>query len=227
MALALADICRGAGLQLVIRLHPHLRFKHVSWKREWDFPELERRGAIILAPDDPSDSYAIVRSAHSVVTTGSTIGLEASYLGTPSVVIGSWVGGQLGATAVAGNPEELARFIADSQLRANARGRALLFGSFYRTGGKLLPELDVGSHPNLARIDGRIVDPIRYTAQKMRFMFRRRPDDPQALDVKSGLQAGRVVLAPGTDYSAAYGKAARSGGTKPRRAPTENSRSRE
>ena len=227
VALALADICRAAGLQLVIRLHPHLRFKHLSWKREWNFPELERRGAIILAPDDPSDSYAIVRAAHSVVTTGSTIGLEAAYLGTPSVVIGSWVGGQLAATAVANGPEELAHFIADPQLPANAQERALLFGSFYRTGGKLLPELDVGSHPNLARIDGRIVDPIRYAAQKMRFRFGGQPDDPRALDVKSGLQAGRVVLAPGTNYSAAYGKAARSGGTKPRRAATENNRSRE
>ena len=63
---------------------------------------------------------------------------------------------------------------------------------------------------------------MRYAAQKLRFLFRP-PSDPQALDIKSGMQGGRVLLPPGTDYSSAYGKAARSGGTNSRRASTERS----
>jgi hypothetical protein len=199
---------------------------HPAWKREWDFKELERRGVIVLTPEDPADSYAIVRAAHSVVTTGSTIGLEASYLGIPNAVVGTWVGGCLGASVVANTADDLARFIAGPRLPPDARQRAVLFGSFYKTGGKLLPELDVGIHPNLTRIDGRVVDPIRYAVQKLRFLLRP-PSDPQALDIKSGLQAGRVILAPGTDYSSAYGKAATSGATKSSLAATENRRSRE
>ena len=222
VALALADICRERGLQLLVRLHPHLRFKHPAWRREWDFAELERRGVLVLAPESPADSYAIVHAAHSVVTTGSTIGLEASYLGVANAVVGSWVGGCLGASVVASTAGDLARFVAEPRLPPGARQRALLFGSFYKSGGKVLPELDVGVHPNLARIGGRIVDPIRYAMQKLRFLVRP-PTDPNALDIKSGLQAGRVVLAPGTDYSSAYGKAARSGATKSRRASTEKS----
>jgi hypothetical protein len=222
LALILADICRERGLQLLIRLHPHLRFKHPAWRREWDFAELERRGVLVLAPEDPADSYAILRAAHSVVTTGSTIGLEASYLGIPNAVVGSWVGGCLGASVVAGTGDDLARFVADPHLPPSARQRALLFGSFYKRGGQLLAELDVGIHPNFARIGGRIVDPIRYAVQKLRFLVRP-AKDANALDIRSGLQAGRVVLAPGTDYSSAYGKAARSGATKSRRASTEKS----
>jgi hypothetical protein len=218
VALALSDACSARGLQLVIRLHPHLRFKHRAWKREWDFGELEGRGAIIIPPEDRADSYAMLRAAHSVITTGSTIGLESSYLGVPNAVVGSWVGGWLGASAVANTPEELARFVAEPQLPPHARDAALRFGSFYRSGGKLLPELEVGVHPNFARIGGRIVDPVRYAAQKLRSLFRS-PPDPNVLDIKSGLQGGRVVLAPGTDY----GKAATSGGTKSRRASTEKS----
>jgi hypothetical protein len=225
VAIALADICRPLGLKLLVRLHPHLRFKHPSWKREWDFAELERRGVVILAPEDPADSYAIVQASRAVVTTGSTIGLEASYLGIPNAVVGDWVGGRIGASAVANTAEDLTAFISEPRLPPNARDRALLFGSFYRSAGKLLPEVNVGLHPNLARIDGRVVDPIRYAVQKLRFLIRPPRGDPQALDIRSGLQAGRVVLAPGTDYSSAYGKAATSGSTKPRRAATENSRS--
>jgi hypothetical protein len=222
VALTLADICRERSLQLLIRLHPHLRFKHPAWRREWDFAELERRGVLVLAPEDPADSYAILRAAHSVITTGSTIGLEASYLGIPNAVVGSWVGGCLGASIVASTADDLACFLADPHLPLRARQRALVFGSFYKKGGQILAELDVDIHPNFARIGGRIVDPIRYAVQKLRFLVRP-PKDANALDIRSGLQAGRVVLAPGTDYSSAYGKAARSGATKWPRASTEKS----
>jgi hypothetical protein len=223
IALALADICRANGLQLLIRLHPHLRFKHPSWRREWDFVELARRNVLVVAPEDGADSYAIVRASHSVITTGSTIGIEAAYLGIPSAVVGNWVGAFIGACTSANTRDELDAFLAEPRRLPTAREAALRFGSFYRTAGKLLPELDVGIHPNMARIDGRIVDPIRYAAQKLRFLFRSPAPDPLALDVRSGLHAGRVVLPPGTDYSSAYGKAATSGATKVRRASTEKS----
>jgi hypothetical protein len=63
-----------------------------------------------------------------------------------------------------------------------------------------------------------------------------RPRDPHALDVKSGIQGGRVLLAPGTNYSSGrrrgrsdtgQGKAPISGGTNARRASIEKSRSGE
>jgi hypothetical protein len=227
IALALAGICHARGLQLVVRLHPHLRFKHAAWKREWDFAELDRRGVLVLAPEDAADSYAILRASNSVVTTGSTIGLEASYLGIPNAVVGTWLAGCLGASVVANTAAELAEFIAEPVLLPNALEAALRFGSFYRTGGKCLPELDVGVHPNFARIDGRIADPVRYAAQKLRFLLQPNPGDANALDIKSGMQAGRVLLPPGTNYSSAYGKAATSGDTKLRRASTEKSLSGE
>jgi len=222
IALALAEICAARGLQLVVRLHPHLRFKHPAWKREWDFAELESRGVLVVAPEDSSDSYTMLRAAQSVITTGSTIGLEASYLGIPNAVVGTWLPGCIGASVVANATDDLARFVAEPQRTPKAREAALLFGSFYRTGGKPLPELDVGVHPNVARIDGRIVDPVRYAAQRLRFLVRP-PAESGALDIKSGMQGGRVLLPPGTDYRSAYGKAATSGGTKARRASTEKS----
>ena len=218
IALALAEVCVARGLRLVVRLHPHLRFKHSAWKREWDLPELERRGAIVVGPSDPADSYAMLRAAHSVVTAGSTIALEASYLGIPNAVVGTWLPGCLGASAVAVTGEQLASFIAKPRLPPNARQATLMFGSFYKTGGQRLPELDVGIHPNLARIDGRIVDPVRCAAQKLRYLFHQ-PSDPGDLDLRSGMQRGRVLLPPGTNY----GKAAMSGATKSRRASTEKS----
>ena len=148
-----------------------------------------------------ASSYAIVRLSAAVITTGSTIGLEAAYLGVPNAVVGDWLGGRIGASLVANTPEDLERFITAPRLPPGAREAALRFGSYYKSAGKLLPELDFGIHPNFARIDGRIVDPVRCAVQKLRFLLRPPTRDPSALDLRSGLQAGRVVLAPGTDYS--------------------------
>lgn len=222
VALALSDACIANGLQLVVRLHPHLRFKHPSWRREWDFDDLRRRGVMVIDPEAPCDSYALVRTSRCVITTGSSIGLEATYLSVPNAVVGTWVAGRLGASTELDTAQQIGAFIADPELPPDARHGAMLYGSFYKSGGKLLPELDVGIHPNFARIDGRVVDPVRYAAQKLRFLFRP-AGDPSALDVRSGMQAGRVLLPPGTDYRSAYGKAATSGGTKFRRASTEKS----
>ena len=227
IAAVLSNACAAHGMQLVLRLHPHLRFKHASWRREWDFDDLRRRRVIVVEPADPHDSYALARSARCVITTGSSIGIEAAYLGVPSAVVGRWVGGRLGATVELDTAEEIGAFVADPRSPPNARAGALLYGSFYKSGGTLLPEFDVGSHPNFARINGRIVDPVRFAVQKLRFFFRPPPADPAALDVRSGMQAGRVLLPPGTDYSSAYGRAARSGGTKSRLASTEKSRAGE
>jgi hypothetical protein len=201
VAVALGDACRALGLKLVVRLHPHLRFKHPAWLREWDLDALRARGLLILSPADACDSYALLRASKAVVTTGSTVGLEATYLGIPSLVVGDWVAGRLGACVVANTADEIARFVASPVMPPNARKGALQYGSYYKRGGMLLPELDVGIHPNMARVDGRIVDPIRYAVQKLRFLVDPGRYDPRALDIRSGMHAGRVILPPGTDYS--------------------------
>jgi hypothetical protein len=206
ISLALAEICRSRGLKLVIRLHPHLRFKHSSWVREWNLEQLAAMGAVVLQPEDSHDSYALVRASKCIVTTGSTIGFEASFLGIPTAVVGTWVGGCLGASVVANSREELADFIANPVLLPQARSRAIAYGSFYKRGGTLLPELDVGSHPGEARIAGRIVDPVRWAAHKVRSLKRRTPANPDALDLRTGMQGGRVLLPPHTNYAQAVKK---------------------
>lgn len=182
IALALADACVDNGLKLVVRYHPHSRYKHESWKREWDFVELRSRGAILVEPTDPVDSYALVRASKAIVTCGSTVGFEAIYLGVPSAEVGNWAGGAIGSTTTILTREQLHDFVRVPRLNPNARKLALRYGSYARRGGELLPEYHVGSHPYCDRIDGRIVDPFRYAYHQIREPFS---------------SASRVVLPPG------------------------------
>lgn len=72
--------------QLYLRVHPNLTQVDNQRKREMmalDFPNLT-----VIAPDAKIDSYELMRSSHSVVSFGSSVGAEAVYWGKPSVLLG-------------------------------------------------------------------------------------------------------------------------------------------
>ena len=169
-ALAVAEQCSRLGYRLVIRMHPHLQYKSDAWRREWDFEALAKLGTMVVEPADPCDSYALVRASHCVFTVGSSVGVEAAYLGVPNAVVGLWTHGPMGTSAVVRDAGEIAAFISDPVLPDGAHEAALRYGSFCKRAGKLLPELRFGDHPNLATIDGRPVDPVRYAVQKLRVL---------------------------------------------------------
>lgn len=167
-ALAIADACARHGFGFVIRFHPHLQYKDRSWMREWDFERLKELGSVVVMPNEPIDTYALIRLSRCVFSCGSTVGFEASYLGVPAADIGNWVGGLIGAVATVTSNEDIEEFVRNPRTPRAARAQAIRFGSYARRGGKLLPELEIGTHPYFARIGGRVVDPVRYVYQKLR-----------------------------------------------------------
>lgn len=175
VALALARACNRTKHRLVIRLHPHLEYKHSSWKREWDFGALAAEGAVILEPSDSTDSYALMRASRCVFTCGSTVGLECSYLGVPSAEVGEWTGSAIGAVATVLDEKEVEAFIRNPAAPEQARSQAIRLGSYLRRSGKLLPALDMQNHPYYTRLGGKIVDPVRYVYQRIRAAFTRSP----------------------------------------------------
>jgi hypothetical protein len=189
-ALAIADAAAAAGKRLVVRLHPHLQYKHASWRREWDFGRLREKGVIVIQPEDKADSYAIASAAHCVFTCGSTVGFECTFRGIPNADVGEWVGAKLGAMKHVLNARDVAEFIAAPTLPPEARNAALMYGSYIRRSGLPLHELDPGSHPHYARIAGEVVDPVRYRLQRMRDLLRSRK--PAA----AGMVGGKILIDP-------------------------------
>jgi hypothetical protein len=197
-ALALAGICRDEGKAFAIRFHPHLKYKHSSWRHEWDFAALEARGTVLVMPDDPTDSYALLRASESVLSCGSTISFECSYLGVPNASIGEALSGAMGVSSTVEDELQLREFVRAPSLPLDAARKALALGSFYKRGATPVIGLDVGEHPNLARIDGRIVDPVRYAVQRARGWAGRLGGRVPAN--RSGIIEGRVTLPSGARY---------------------------
>lgn len=171
VAQTIAEECAACGANFVLRLHPHLQYKHPSWIREWNFDRLEELGATIVMPQDPVDTYALIAASRCVLTCGSTVGFEASYMGVPAAEVGDFVGGVLGAVGIVRDRQQIRNFISDPQRPAHSRDQTLRFGSYCKSAGTLLPNLNTGTHPYFATIDGRVVDPVRYIYQRLRSLF--------------------------------------------------------
>jgi len=199
-ALALARICRNEGKAFAIRFHPHLKYKHPSWRHEWDFATLETLGAVLVMPDDPTDTYALVRASESVASCGSTISFECSYLGVPNAVIGEALSSAMSVSDTVADEQQLHEFVRSPSLPPDAARKALALGSFYKRGATPVIGLDVGEHPNLSRVDGRIVDPVRFAVQRARGWATRLGGRAPAN--RSGIVEGRVTLPSGARYRA-------------------------
>jgi predicted glycosyltransferase len=73
-------------IYLVVRVHPNNNRKNNIDDKLW-FQFNNCKKISVISSQDPIDTYALMRRADIVVTYSSTIALEASYFGKPSVVL--------------------------------------------------------------------------------------------------------------------------------------------
>ena len=80
----------SAGNSVVIRLHPNLLSKSKRLIKSWS--SLEKiPGVRLIMPESQVDSYRLIKTSDLVVTCGSTIAMEAGYLGASVLSIGSGI----------------------------------------------------------------------------------------------------------------------------------------
>lgn len=104
----LAEECkRDFDCQLVVRTHPHMRLKSIPDQEAWNAAVDLASPDVHVRAQDPEDSYEILRNADLVVTYGSTMGIEAAYLGKPVIVMGPSTYDELGAAIRVKSREEL------------------------------------------------------------------------------------------------------------------------
>lgn len=175
VAIAVASFCRDIGKTFVLRMHPHLAIKHSLWKQAWSFDLLTSLGAKIVMPDEPIDSYALFDASQAVVTCGSTVGIEAAFAGRPSLMVGEHAATLLGVCSSASNVEEINRFLHNPMALEKARENAVLMASYFQTSGYSIPNLIEGNTIELGRLDGSLIDPVRYYAKSLQRVLSKVP----------------------------------------------------
>lgn len=124
---ALAD---DAKIRVYLRLHPNMAGLDRAYARDLLRLEGKLDNLIVLGPESDYSSYALLDRADTVVTFGSTLGIEAVYWGRPSVLLVSCFYRSLGGTY---NPETHEEVVAllRSELAPKDRTPALKMG-YYR-----------------------------------------------------------------------------------------------
>ena len=116
--------------ELFIRSHPNLRGLDNTQTRlinnAASLPQVT-----VIAPDSAVDSYSLVEACDVVVTFGSTVGIEAAYWNTPSVLVGRAIWEDLGVSRPRTHDEVIAAISTPEQSKIDA----LPYGHFQRSWG--------------------------------------------------------------------------------------------
>jgi hypothetical protein len=144
---ALAAASLPPDVRLYLRVHPNLARIYNS-----QLQHLARMRAPRLTTVDatsPVDTYALLGAAEKVLTFGSTVGVEATFWGKPSILVGRSLYEHLGACAIPRSHEELLAMLA-GQIQPGSRAGALAYGFWNATAGIAHDRFD-----SLGRIRGR------------------------------------------------------------------------
>jgi hypothetical protein len=128
----LVEIHTQEEKDLVIRIHPNSRFKS---KQDSDFAQqyTNLKYCHVVPAESNVDSYLLLTMANSVYHYGSTIGIESSYWGKPTLALANSCGAPWLATAA--NFEQLRSFVLQPTIKDSAMEFCLAYGFYNSTHG--------------------------------------------------------------------------------------------
>lgn len=117
------------GFEVIVRWHPNLKTAGINEVRKMNNVIQETNNVRHILPQEQINSYSIIKIADYVVSVGSTIGIEASFLGKPSIVLGNAEYSGLGSVY---EPKDYQDFVhlLDSKLEALGPEGALIWADW-------------------------------------------------------------------------------------------------
>lgn len=129
----LADLEPHANVHVYLRMHPNLRGIDDAFTR--GLRALTGSNFTLIPPESPISSYALLWAAQTVLTFGSTMGVEATYWGKPSVLAGESFFRRLGAAYTPSSHAELVELLT-LPLEPKPKDTALMYGYYLATYGE-------------------------------------------------------------------------------------------
>ena len=120
-----------------LRLHPNSKNEKVCW---WKDPALlSLKNLEIIEPEDDICSYTLMNASEKILGIGSSICLEATYWGKPSLLLGLTFYSGIDAVYECHSIEEAYELIAQKDLSPKPSENAVKFGAYMRCAGITLP----------------------------------------------------------------------------------------
>lgn len=121
-----------------LRVHPNLtKAKELKSSQIKEINEFKAqyKNLTVLEPDDKIDTYALIKSVDKVLTFGSTVGCEATFLGKTSILAGKAIYEDFDCAYQANSTEELYQLIDNKNLKPKPKEQAIPYGYYMEVFG--------------------------------------------------------------------------------------------
>ena len=128
------EISKRGKSHLTIRIHPNpdaAKSSNIAHTLALDLPNVT-----VVPPESEVSTYALMRAADVVVSSGSTAGVEATFWGTPSVLAGPGLYSGMGAAHEPETVDELYDLLERNNLEVADRDAAIRYGFHIATRGE-------------------------------------------------------------------------------------------
>ncbi len=129
-----------SAFHFYLRMHPNLEKvdnQQTSDIYSWDFPNLT-----LIRPEEKIHTYSLMDACEKTITFGSTIGVEATYWGKPSILLGKSYYDQMEGIYKPQSFEVLYKLVATVGLSPKHKADVLAYGYFWSTFGKEFEKLE-------------------------------------------------------------------------------------
>ena len=133
-------------IRLFLRVHPNSRLDTFRWWEDPEFSSLEN--LTVIPPESAISSYELLQQCEKVIVFITTMGIEATFWGKPSIVLSNAMYSGIGAAYEPRSLEEACEMLA-ADLPPKPREAALAYGGFMRCGSAKLPLSDSLDHCKL------------------------------------------------------------------------------
>lgn len=125
------------NIHFFLRVHPNSKDEVVRWWEDARWRKLSN--LTIIPPESDVSSYLLLNACEKAIVWLTTIGIEATYWGKPSIILGRAFYCGIGAGYEPKSVAEAVAYVLDPSLPARPREAALAHGAFVRRGTPKLP----------------------------------------------------------------------------------------
>lgn len=115
-------------VQVYLRIHPNLR--NIKYAYHTDNYKIKADNFYIIPPDSPISSYSLLDQADLVIVFGSTIGIEATYFGKPTICLAYALYSMMGVNYIPKTQEEFWKLVDDKDLKPLSKENCLKYSLF-------------------------------------------------------------------------------------------------
>lgn len=127
-----SDLSKHEGVHVYMRMHPNL--SGVNNNSVNALHNITSDNFTLIPPESKVSTYELIRCVNKVITFGSSVGIEATFWGKPSILAGNCFYRSLGSVYIPESHEDLIKMsLAD--LQPKDRTGALMYGYYLQTFG--------------------------------------------------------------------------------------------